>query len=92
MTKAQLQKISKALADPTRFDIFRRIAGRSGEMACTVLKTKVPISAATLSHHVKELTNAGLISCRQQGKFSYLTADRLAWQAYLRSLKNVFQK
>jgi ArsR family transcriptional regulator, arsenate/arsenite/antimonite-responsive transcriptional repressor len=92
MTKAQAQKIAKALADPMRFEIFRRIAASSDEMACSLLKTKLPITAATLSHHIKELSNAGLITCRQQGKYGYLTADRRAWEAYLNSLKNVFQK
>jgi ArsR family transcriptional regulator, arsenate/arsenite/antimonite-responsive transcriptional repressor len=92
MTKAQTQKIAKALADPTRFEIFRRIAASSNEMACSLLKTKLPITAATLSHHIKELSNAGLIICRQQGKYGYLTADQRAWEAYLNSLKNVFQK
>jgi ArsR family transcriptional regulator, arsenate/arsenite/antimonite-responsive transcriptional repressor len=91
MTKAQAQRITKALADPMRFEIFRRIAA-SDEMACSLLKSKLPISAATLSHHIKELTNAGLITCRQQGKFAYLTADRPGWRAYLHSLKNIFQK
>ena len=75
-----------------RFEVFRRIAACSDEMACSVLKSKLPITAATLSHHIKELTNAGLITCRQQGKYAYLTADRPAWRAYLRSLKNIFQK
>jgi ArsR family transcriptional regulator, arsenate/arsenite/antimonite-responsive transcriptional repressor len=92
MTKAQAQKIAKALADPTRFEIFRRIAASSGEMACSLLKTKLPITAATLSHHIKELSNAGLITCRQQGKYAFLTADRPAWEAYLRTLDSVFQK
>ena len=61
MTKTKAQRITKALADPIRFEIFQRIAA-SDEMACSLLKSKLPISAATLSHHIKELTNAGLIT------------------------------
>jgi ArsR family transcriptional regulator len=91
MTKTQAQKITKALGDPMRFEIFRRIA-QDDELACSVLKTKLPITAATLSHHIKELTESGLITCRQQGKYSYLTAHRPAWRAYLRNLKNIVQK
>jgi ArsR family transcriptional regulator, arsenate/arsenite/antimonite-responsive transcriptional repressor len=91
MTKAQAQKVAKALADPTRFEIFQRIA-RQDELACSTLRAKLPITAATLSHHIKELSNAGLVTCRQQGKYAYLSADRHAWEAYLSSLKNVFQK
>ncbi|MCI0350849.1 MAG: helix-turn-helix domain-containing protein [Acidobacteriales bacterium] len=91
MTKSQAQKITKALADPMRFQVFQRIAA-TDELACTTLKSKLPITAATLSHHIKELTKAGLITCRQQGKYTYLAADRRAWRAYLESLKNIVQK
>jgi ArsR family transcriptional regulator, arsenate/arsenite/antimonite-responsive transcriptional repressor len=90
MTKTEAQKITKAIADATRFDVFRRIAARR-EMACADLKEQLPITAPTLSHHIKELANAGLIECRQEGKFMYLAANRRAWRSYLQSLKNILQ-
>ena len=88
MLKTKLQKITKALGDPTRFEIFERIAARD-ELACLYLKGKLPITPATLSHHLKELASAGLIKSRQEGKCVHLSANRKLWRAYVDSLKKI---
>ena len=59
MDSEQFHRISKALADPRRYEILSRIAKRK-ELACSDVRCELPITAATLSHHVKELVNAGL--------------------------------
>jgi ArsR family transcriptional regulator len=65
--------ILKALADPRRFELLERIAKAGCPLGCTQALAALPISAATLSHHIKELETAGLIDIRREGKFHFLT-------------------
>ena len=85
MTSSHFHRISKALADPRRYEILRRIAS-CDEAACSVLHSRFPISAATLSHHLKELANAGLVETRKEGKFVHIKLRRKVWKAYLDEL------
>jgi ArsR family transcriptional regulator len=78
----QRDRIAKALADERRFGILEAIA-RTEELSCRDLVERLPIAQATVSHHLKELANAGLISVRQEGqcRFYQLRTDTV--DAYL---------
>src|SRR4051794_37991008 len=86
MAAESFVKVSKALADPQRFAILERIAREAGELACKALVAEFDVSQATISHHLKELTNAGLIEGRREGQCMYLRARRAALAAYHREL------
>jgi ArsR family transcriptional regulator, arsenate/arsenite/antimonite-responsive transcriptional repressor len=73
LSAARRTAILKALADPRRFELLERIARSSCPLGCTQARDALPISAATLSHHIKELESAGLIHIRREGKFHFLT-------------------
>jgi ArsR family transcriptional regulator, arsenate/arsenite/antimonite-responsive transcriptional repressor len=85
MESQQFHRISKALADPRRYDILSRIA-KCRELACRDVRGKLPITAATLSHHLKELANAGLIQVRREGQFAHVKLRRKVWRKYLSRL------
>lgn len=88
LTKAQMQSISRALSDPTRFEIFQQIAGCHC-LGCSDLREHLTVSAPTISHHLKELEMAGLIESERAGKFVNLTLRRDIWQAYLHELAQI---
>ena len=73
LTRARRAAILKALSDPRRFELLERIARARCPLGCTQARRALPISAATLSHHIKELESAGLIHIERQGKFHFLT-------------------
>src|SRR5205085_2207726 len=68
------QKVAKALADPRRFEILETIAASGEELCCGSVVECFPVAQATVSHHLKELTHAGLIETRTEGQFKYLRA------------------
>ena len=61
----QLQLIAKALADPRRYEILKKISTcccpTKGFVPCSQMRDAFDISPATLSHHMKELETAGLV-------------------------------
>ena len=73
IARTECTAILKALADPRRYELLERIAQAGCPMGCMQLRAELPIAAATLSHHIKELESAGLIDVRREGKFHFLT-------------------
>jgi ArsR family transcriptional regulator len=87
MEPAQFNRVAKALADPQRMALLERIArGGSEEVACRDLVGESGLAPATVSHHLKELTTAGLVSARKQGQCMYLTASGDVLAGYVREL------
>ena len=68
-----MEKISKALGDETRLRIFESIAGRE-LMNCSEIVAMRGVTPATVSHHLKVLSDAGLIESRREGQFVYSRA------------------
>jgi len=87
MDAKQFQRISKALADARRFEILERIS-QVPEMACAKLAEDLPVSPATISHHLKELSDAGLLDVRREAKFAYFRLEAKVWADYLKALRS----
>jgi len=85
----QRMAILKALGDPRRLEIIERLSACEGCFACSDMRECLPISAATLSHHLKELETSGLITIAREGKFARLTLRRDVWQAFLADLQRL---
>src|SRR4051812_11702607 len=71
---AQLARTLKALADPARLRLLSLIAGHEGGEACVCdLIEPVGLSQPTVSHHLKQLTEAGLVTREKRGVWAYFT-------------------
>ena len=66
----------KALADPARVKIVNVLA-RSGEPVCACeFEPALGLSQPTVSHHLKRLTEAGLLEREQRGRWAYFSLRR----------------
>ncbi len=84
----EVAQIGKALGDPNRLAIYTQIAGHD-ELCCGDMHAKHTISNATLSHHLKVLTELGLISSRKEGLNVYYRTIPEKLSAYLRYLNDI---
>jgi ArsR family transcriptional regulator, arsenate/arsenite/antimonite-responsive transcriptional repressor len=89
LTEKEFTKISRALAEPRRFQLLQCIGANEKPTACSTLNKSQDISPATLSHHIKELENAGLIETSKDGKFVNIVLRRDVFKAYLDKLSQL---
>lgn len=73
-----LAAVARALADDTRRHILSALAA-SGELSCGELVDLCSVGQSTVSHHLKALSDAGLVEVRQAGQRSLnrVNADTL---------------
>ncbi len=76
MNSKELAKIFKALSNENRLEIYKEIAKQEDidyeqkcECSISDILSCLKIGAPTISHHLKELTNANLITTEKNGKF-----------------------
>jgi ArsR family transcriptional regulator, arsenate/arsenite/antimonite-responsive transcriptional repressor len=89
LSRARRTAILKALADPHRFRLLEEITKAECPIGCAQARSSLAISPATLSHHIKELENAGLIDIRREGKFHFLSLRPGVLEALIASLDSL---
>ncbi|MWV46676.1 metalloregulator ArsR/SmtB family transcription factor [Paenibacillus sp. HJL G12] len=72
----QAVKIYKALGEPTRLKIALLLKQES-DQCCSVLEDKLQtVAISTLSHHLKQMAESGLLTSRKEGTFIYYSLDK----------------
>jgi ArsR family transcriptional regulator len=89
LNEKQIHLIAKALADPRRLELLRQIGSCTKPMQCSAIKDCHPVTAATLSHHMKELETAGLVRVTREGKFASYLLRRDVLKAYTEQLAKI---
>src|SRR5947208_1310585 len=68
MESKQATSMLAALAQESRLLVFRKLAAEGAELSAGALAQQLGVPATTLSFHLKELVNAGLIESRREGR------------------------
>lgn len=77
--------IAKALADPTRHQMLRELR-EAGEMTCSDVCQRFALSQPTISHHIRTLSEAGVITMRKEGPFHVLSVNEELMRAFAADL------
>ncbi|WP_188437569.1 ArsR/SmtB family transcription factor [Microbacterium murale] len=86
----RVSRVFKALGDPTRVRLLSLIAAGEGGEACICdLTEPVGLSQGTVSHHMKLLTDAGLVTREQRGKWAYFAVNNGALDAAADAIRSV---
>ena len=69
-------ELFKALGDPARVRIVNALASASGAVCACEFEPLLGLSQPTVSHHLKKLTDVGLLEREQRGKWAYFSLRR----------------
>jgi ArsR family transcriptional regulator, arsenate/arsenite/antimonite-responsive transcriptional repressor len=71
---AQLEQVFKALADRHRVKILNRLLSAGGEAVCVCdLEDLLELKQPTVSYHLKQLLNAGIVQRDKRGSYAYFS-------------------
>ncbi len=83
-----LAKILKAISDPKRLQIVDMLS--CGELCACVIQEKFDITQPTLSHDMKVLLDAGIVTSRKEWKNTYYSLNTKYLEAFSEDLNVIF--
>lgn len=86
LTTEDFDRISKALADPQRRAILQKLA-MTGRLNCSDVGAFFEVSQPTVSHHLKELSVAGVVEREKQGQYCYYHVNSDVLSSYVSELQ-----
>jgi ArsR family transcriptional regulator, arsenate/arsenite/antimonite-responsive transcriptional repressor len=86
----QVEKISKALADATRLKILYHMAGQKDAfIQCSEIVSLSNLAQPSVSHHIKTLLEADLITLEKEGRSHSYTLNRAVLQLYAEQISKI---
>ena len=73
--RARIVAVFRALGDATRLEVFRLIAAQESPVCLCDITERFEVSQPTISHHLKVLREADLITVSRRGIWSFYSAD-----------------
>ena len=89
VTHEQIQRITRALADPTRYEMLRRIYSSPETLNCGSTCTDLPPPPPPPPPPPRAPPPPDLIHVTKDGRFKRLTPRRDIWAAYLAHLQEI---
>jgi len=83
----KLEKISRALGDPYRVKMLDVIRHEPAGMTCQAMLQTFDLAQSTISHHLKQLVDAGLLSYEKDGRCSRYCINKRTLADYVNLLK-----
>ncbi|MBI5858307.1 MAG: winged helix-turn-helix transcriptional regulator [Sphingobacteriales bacterium] len=91
LKEQELAAFAKALSHPARISILAKLAKRN-ECVCGELVEALPLAQSTVSQHLKELKNAGLIDGTVDGPRSCYCINWKAFEKFMGEFSFLFNK
>lgn len=85
-----LDETLRALGDPTRREILRVL--RAGDLTAGDIASRFPMTAASVSHHLSVLKDAGLVRAQRDGRNLIYSLETTVFQEFLQEMLELFGK
>ncbi|HEX8394845.1 MAG TPA: autorepressor SdpR family transcription factor [Longimicrobium sp.] len=80
----------RALGDPTRREILRAL--RAGDLTAGEISSRFPMTAASVSHHLSVLREAGLVRSERSGRNLVYSLETTVFQEFLQQMMTMLGK
>jgi len=84
MSNSEIEKISKALGDPYRLQIIEAVKNQTGQMQCAAIVDMLDLAQPTISHHIRQLVDAGLLLAQKEGRTTCYEINHVVMDDYIR--------
>jgi ArsR family transcriptional regulator, arsenate/arsenite/antimonite-responsive transcriptional repressor len=85
----QIEKISKALGDANRLRILQHISKKGGCGQCAEIQDVIELTQPSISHHIKILTESGLIEPEKEGRHHKYNLNEKLLSEYTDMINNL---
>ncbi|MEO8416284.1 MAG: metalloregulator ArsR/SmtB family transcription factor [Ginsengibacter sp.] len=88
--KQHLAMMAKAISHPARISILKILA-RNENCNCNTLVQQLPLSQSTVSRHLKELKDRGLINITVHGTNSLYSLNKIVLKEFEKEIKKMMK-